>query len=72
MREFNSETFLNIDEIKERYGWAAGTIYYFRSDGLLESYKFSGDKKSYWKLSELEAIKNRPPEIRKRGPKKFS
>lgn len=69
LRESEGETYLKLSDVKDRYGWGSSTLYLFRSQGLVESYKFVGDKRSYWKLSELEAVKNRPPEATRRGPK---
>lgn len=69
MREVEGETYLLLSEIKDSYKWGSSTLYLFRSMGLVETYKFVGDKRSYWKVSELEAVKNRPPEVTKRGPK---
>jgi hypothetical protein len=57
------------DEVVRRYGWRSATLYYFRAQNLLNSYRFIGDKKSYWSVPELEAIRNRPPEVSRRGPK---
>ncbi len=70
MRDAEGETYLDLEEVIKKYTWGSSTLYLFRSQGLLESYKFRGDKKSYWKLSELEAVYHRPPEVSKRGPKK--
>lgn len=69
MREHNNETYLDVNEVLERYGWSQGVLYYFRKQGDLNGYKFTLDKKTYWKVSELDAVKNRPPEITKPGPK---
>jgi hypothetical protein len=71
-KEIENEKYLTLQEASENYHWPSGTLYYFRSLGLLESYKFIGDKKTFWKVSELEAVKNRPPEVTKRGPKQNS
>lgn len=69
MRDAEGETYLDLEEVTAKYKWGSSTLYLFRSQGLLESYKFRGDKKSYWKLSELEAVYHRPPEVTRRGPK---
>ena len=69
MRETGGENYLDLTEVTEKYGWGSSTLYLFRGQELLKTYKFVGDKKSYWKVSELEAVKNRPPEESKRGPK---
>jgi hypothetical protein len=69
VRDAEGETYLDLEEVTRKYKWGSSTLYLFRSQGLLESYKFRGDKKSYWKLSELEAVFHRPPEVSRRGPK---
>jgi hypothetical protein len=69
VRDAEGETYLDLEEVTKKYKWGSSTLYLFRSQGLLESYKFRGDKKSYWKLTELEAVYHRPPEVTKRGPK---
>ncbi len=69
MRDAEGETYLDLEEVTTKYKWGSSTLYLFRSQGLLESYKFRVDKKSYWKLTELEAVFHRPPEVSKRGPK---
>ena len=69
LRQIGGETYLDLVEVTEKYSWVSSTLYHFRSLDLLETYRFVGDRKSYWKASELEAIKNRPPEVTKRGPK---
>jgi hypothetical protein len=71
-KEVESEVFLTVEEAAEAYPWPMATLYYFRTLGLLDSYKFVGDRRTYWKVSELEAVKNRPAEATKRGPKKES
>lgn len=70
MREQGGEEYLNLAEVEQEYGWKPGTIYYFRDKGLLAIYSFGpGDKKSYCKRVELNEIRDRPPEVKKRGPK---
>ena len=69
MKDFNGEQYLDLKEVETQYGWKAGTVYYFRDEGLLELYKFVGNHRSYCKRLDLESIKNRPPELKKRGPK---
>jgi predicted DNA-binding transcriptional regulator AlpA len=69
MREIDGLVYLNTKEVAKEYGWAKGTLYYFRELGLLDSYKFIGEKSVYWRKSDLDAIKTRPPEVTKRGPK---
>lgn len=69
LREQGGEQYLTLAEIEKRFGWKPGTVYYFREKGLLELYQFTGDKRSYCKLLELESIRDRPPEVKKRGPK---
>jgi hypothetical protein len=69
LKESEGQKFLTTEEVGKEYGWAKGTLYYFRDKGYLNSYKFILDKRIYWRQSDLEAIKNRPPEEKKRGPK---
>jgi hypothetical protein len=68
-RVIGNDEYLDAGEVTARYKLAQGTLYYFRELGVLKCFKFLGDKKTYWKVSELEALKNRPPEEIKRGPK---
>jgi hypothetical protein len=69
LKDFEGQKFLTTEEVEEKYEWAKGTLYYFRKQGLLNSFKFVLDKRVYWRVSDLDAIKNRPPEETKRGPK---
>lgn len=69
MKDSEGQNYLSTDEVEKKYGWAKGTLYYFRKLGYLNSYKFVLDKRVYWRQSDLEAIKSRPPEATKRGPK---
>lgn len=65
----DNQEYFTLEEASQLYGWQSSTLYYFRSLEVLNTYRFLGDKKSYWKKSELDAAKNRPPEVTKRGPK---
>lgn len=69
MKESEGHQYLTTKEVETNYRWAKGTLYFFRKEGLLNSYKFLREKEVYWRISDLEAIKNRPPEESKRGPK---
>jgi hypothetical protein len=69
VREIEGQIYLSTKQVETEYGWAKGTLYYFRELGLLDSYKFIGDRSVYWRKSDLESIKNRPPEVTRRGPK---
>jgi hypothetical protein len=71
LREFGGDKYLTTKEVAEisEYGFGKPTLYYFRKLNYLDSFKFAGDKEVYWKVKDLEAIKNRPPEATKRGPK---
>jgi hypothetical protein len=68
-RIIENEEYLSLEEATARFEWKSSTLYYFRSLGLLNSYKFLADKRVFWRVSDLEAIKNRPPEVSKPGPK---
>lgn len=69
MRVVEDEEYLNIQEVEHQYGWKYQTLRYFTNLGLMEPHYFLGDKRSYWKRSDLEGVKNRPREATKRGPK---
>ena len=71
MREVEGEIYLTPDEVKERYGIARSTLYLLREQGLLKTYSFVADRKSYWRASEIEALKNIPPKERP-NPKELS
>jgi hypothetical protein len=68
MRTHDDEVYLTTQEANKKYGFGVGTLFYFRDKmTMLESYKFFGDKKLYWKETDLAGIKNRPPEVTQRG-----
>ncbi len=64
-REINGETFLTTDEVGQNpeFGWSRDTIYRAAREGRLEGQRFFGDRKTYWKLSELRELISKPSSI---------
>jgi hypothetical protein len=61
-KELEGRKLLDLEEVKEGYGWGYNTLYYFGKNGLLSPpVKFNADRsRAYWYEDELERIKNRP------------
>ncbi|GAI71283.1 unnamed protein product [marine sediment metagenome] len=50
------QNMLIIDEIEHEYGLKRSTLYFYVRKGLLTPYKKIGDRKSYFKKSEVENL----------------
>lgn len=61
-REVDDKRFLTTQEVAKNYKTSRRTLYYLVEAGKLRSWKFPGDKKTYWQENEVqEALK--PVEI---------
>jgi hypothetical protein len=71
-REVDGITYLETNEVKEKFGWSRDALYRLKRIGRASPRRFFGNKKSYWNAQELEIIANtafEPEDLRpKRDP----
>jgi hypothetical protein len=70
-KEADGKTFLTTEEVKvhEDLGWSRDSLYRLHRAGLIKPKHFFGDKRSYWDLAELIAVKNTPFDAGELNPK---
>ncbi len=64
-KEVEGEVYLTTEEVKQHseFGWVRDTLYKAVKRGQLNGHRFFGDKRTYWRVSELQALKNKPEKI---------
>lgn len=52
----NTRDMLNLAEVEREYGLKRSTVYKYIKKGSITPYKRAGDRRSYFKRSELEKL----------------
>ena len=52
----NTKDMLNLAEVEREYGLKRSTVYKYIKKGSITPYKRAGDRRSYFKRSELEKL----------------
>ena len=60
-REIEGEQYLTTGEVAEYPGlkWSRDALYRLKRGKLIYPKRFFGDRRTYWKLSELMGVKNK-------------
>jgi hypothetical protein len=70
-KEFEGKTYLTSEEVKahKELGWSRDSLYRLHRAGLIKPKHFFRDKRSYWDLAELIAVRDKPFDVGELSPK---